>query len=294
MLVEIFILQNLTNYVIICDMNSVKQNHQKHNERIKATELATWLLSRGVSSATTDDIAALLTIPKNQVPQRLAPLKKRGELVALANGLWAPVPPEYLTWGAPPAVDIIDALMNYLSLDYYVGWLSAAALHGASHHAPQVFQVAVSRAVRAKTIGRSKLQFYQRNRLHLVALTKTESKNGAVLISNKETTMLDIASDIGYVGGISNAANLIIEMCEAGVPDLYAITALSSHYPTSAIRRLGYLMERFADVPGWEQLKVISDQRSATVSLLDPLSANLGVIDRNWMLKINQEVDPDV
>jgi predicted transcriptional regulator of viral defense system len=273
--------------------NMVSKNHE-YNERIKASELAERLLSWGVSSATTDHIADLLAIPKNQVPQRLAPLKKRGLMVPLAKGLWAPVPPEYLVWGAPPALDIIDALMCHLSLDYYVGWLSAAALHGASHHAPQTFQVAVSRTVRAKTIGRSRFQFYHRNHIHFVSLVKTESKNGAVPVSSKETTMLDIASDIGYAGGINNVANLIIEMCEAGEPDLYVLAALSNHYPASAIRRLGYLLERFTDVLGLERLKVISDQRGTAVSLLNPLSINVGNIDKNWMLKINQEVDPDI
>ncbi|MDR0221390.1 MAG: type IV toxin-antitoxin system AbiEi family antitoxin, partial [Lachnospiraceae bacterium] len=194
-------------------MNNTKPGFQQNNERIKAAELARWLLSRGVSSVTTADIAALLAVPMNQVPQRLAPLKKRGEIVLLAHGLWAPVPPEYLTWGAPPAMDVVDALMRHFALDYYVGWLSAAALHGASHHAPQVFQVAVSRAVRAKTIGRSEFRFFQRSHVRLVAIDEMESRNGAVRVSNRETTMLDIASDIGYVGGIDNAANLITEMC---------------------------------------------------------------------------------
>jgi len=290
----VFILQNLTICVSICNMNNFFTDYKAYTGRVKASELANWLLSRGVSSVTTSDIAALLDVPKNHVPQRLAPLKKRNEIVLLANGLWAPVPPEYLTWGAPPAIDIIDAIARYLRVDYYIGWLSAAELHGASHHAPQVFQVAVSRALRVKNIGRSEIQFYHRDHLHLAASVMVELKNGAVPISSKESTLLDIASDIGFVGGIDNAANLIIELCDTSAPDINAICALSEHYPASAVRRLGFITERFTDISELELLKAISNRRNSGISLLDPQSDNTGSVDKTWRLKINREASPDV
>jgi len=276
-------------------MDSVLLEAQKPNIRIKATDLTIWLLSRGISSITTGDISVLLAIPKNQVSQRLAPLKKRGEITLLANGLWAPVPPEYLTWGAPPAIDIIDALMHHLSIDsYYVGWLSAAVFHGAAHHAPQVFQVAVTRAIRFKKIGRSIIHFYYRDHTKDVRTVFVESKNGAVPISNKETTLLDITSDVGYVGGIDNAANLVIELCEASPPDITVINDLSVYYPVSAIRRLGYIFQHFTDVKNFDKLKAVSDNRTVAVSLLDPKSKSIGCIDKYWKLKINREVCPDL
>ena len=275
-------------------MNNVTLFNRSPLERIKPAELSRWLLSRGISSITTDDIAALLGIPKNQVSPRLAAPKKRGEIVLLANRLWAPVPPEYMIWGAPPALDFIDDLMRHLNVDYYVGWLSAAELLGASHHAPQVFQVAVSHVRRARIIGRSRLQFYQRDHIHLAARIKIESKSANVPVSSRETTLLDIASDIGFVGGIDNAANLIMELCETTVPDPKTLASLAAHYPSSAIRRLGYIMDHFTDVSAPAQLKAISDNRNTSISLLDPQSANTGKIDKIWQLKINREVNPDL
>lgn len=275
-------------------MNSAAICNQSQYERVKAPELASWLLSRGISSITTDEAAALLGIPKNQVSQRLAAPKKRREMVLLVNGLWAPVPPEYKTWGAPPAIDIVDALMRHLNTTYYVGWLSAAAYLGASHHAPQIFQVAVSHGRRTRILGRSKLQFYQRDHIHLAATTKIESKNGSVPISNREMTLLDIADGIAFVGGIDNAANLIIELCEASAPNLEELASLAMHYPSSTVRRLGFFMEYFTNIPVPEQLKAISDDRKTSVSLLDPQSAAIGIIDKYWQLKINREVNPDI
>ena len=264
-----------------------------NTERVKATALPAWLLSRGIASVTTDEAAALIGVPKNQVPQRMASLKKRNEIVPLAKGLWAPVPPEYRTWGAPPAIDIINSVMRYIGVDYYVGWLSAAELLGASHHAPQVFQVAVSSALRQKSIGRSVLKFYHRSHISLIDTVNVETKNSPVPTSSKETTLLDIASDIGLVGGIDNAANLIIELCESP-PGFNALAALAAYYPSSAVRRLGYLMEHFTDNAEIEPLRAISDSRQTSTSLLDPQSDNVGVVDVSWRLKINREVDPDV
>jgi len=214
--------------------------------------------------------------------------------VLLANGLWAPVPPEYMTWGAPPAIEFIDALMSHVHSKYYIGWLSAAALHGASHQASQVFQVATSQAIREKTIGRSRLRFYQREHIDHIETIKIETKSGTVSLSSRETTLLDIANDIKMVGGIDNAANLVIELCETSAPDTHTLAVLSEQYPLSAIRRLGYLLENFTDVPDLECLKLICAEQKTSVSLLDPQSPNTGVIDRSWHLKINREVNPDI
>jgi hypothetical protein len=49
------------------------------------------------------------------------------------------------------------------------------------------------------------------------------------------------------VGGIDNAANLIIELCEIPI-DFSALVAFAELYPTSAIRRLGFLLEHFTDI----------------------------------------------
>ena len=82
-------------------------------KHVKETELPTWLLARGITSLTTDEISAIINMPKNQVPQRLALLNK---LLLFTCGLWAPIPPEYMTWGAPPAIVFIDSMMRYMGM----------------------------------------------------------------------------------------------------------------------------------------------------------------------------------
>ena len=133
------------------------------NPPLPARNLADWMLENGLVAATTAEIARLLAIPEGHVRQRMATLRSHGEVVSPARGLWVPIPHEYRSWGAPEALYYIDALMEYYKTDYCIGWLSAAELYGASHQAPQVFQVATSRPLRSKNVGRSKLQFVTRD-----------------------------------------------------------------------------------------------------------------------------------
>lgn len=69
------------------------------------------------------------------------------------------VPPEYRATGSPPASWFIDELMRHLEQPYYVGLLSAAAIHGASHQQPMTFQVVTSRSTREMRTGKVIIRF---------------------------------------------------------------------------------------------------------------------------------------
>lgn len=56
-------------------------------------------------------------------------------------------PADYRSWGVLPGELFIDGMMRALGREYYVSLLTAAAMHGAAHQAPQVFQVMVDRHV---------------------------------------------------------------------------------------------------------------------------------------------------
>ncbi|MDR1794711.1 MAG: type IV toxin-antitoxin system AbiEi family antitoxin [Erysipelotrichaceae bacterium] len=270
------------------------ENLSKVTKAIKPAQIPNLLLSQGVATATTEVIAKILGIPKNQVSQRMAPLKLRGEIITPAKGLWVPVPPEYLAWGAPAALDLIAPFMSYFGANYYVGWLSAAELHGASHHAPQVFQVATDMAIRDRTVGRTSLRFFQRSNLQHIPVIKKESKNGLVRVSSKEATLLDITTNIRMVAGIDNAANLVVELCDDEDISMNEINRISDFYPAAALRRLGWLMENFTAIRGLEELKAKAASESTSITLLDPLSSYGGSIDQSWCLQINRKVEPDV
>lgn len=60
-------------------------------------------------------------------------LKQQGRVASPRRGFYVVVPPEYRVAGSLPASWFIDDLMRHLGQPYYVGLLSAAAIHGAGH-----------------------------------------------------------------------------------------------------------------------------------------------------------------
>ncbi len=125
----------------------------------RAPRLADWALSHGRSAFSTSDLAGILGVPPAQVSERLSAPLARHEWCTPARGLWVPVPPEYRAWGAPPGIEIVEALTQHLAVPYYVGWLSAAQQQGVAQQSPQLLQIAVSRQVRDRQVGRTRFAF---------------------------------------------------------------------------------------------------------------------------------------
>ncbi|TAM91034.1 MAG: hypothetical protein EPN43_04880 [Jatrophihabitans sp.] len=258
---------------------------------VRAPALADWLLAHGISSLTTHEVAGYLAVPDDQVRRRVQAPRQRGQWVSPAHGLWIPVPPEYRTWGAPPGIEIIDILMHHLEAGYYVGWLSAAELHGAAHQAPQVLQVATSRQVRARQVGRSHFEFQIRDRLQGLPTIAWPTRSGSARVATAELTMLDVASDIQLAGGVDNVATVLIELAENERFDVAGLTELSARFPVAPVRRVGWVLENLAGLDTMDRLHESVASRTATPSILDPLGSRTGAVDRRWKLRVNRDVE---
>ncbi|MCL2788064.1 MAG: type IV toxin-antitoxin system AbiEi family antitoxin [Micrococcales bacterium] len=262
----------------------------KEEPMVRAAQAADWAMSRGIASLTTVELAGLLGVPVSQVPQRMSVPKKRGEWVTPARGLWVPVSPEFRGWGGPPATESIVPLTRHLDVSYYVGWLAAAAVHGAAHHAPQVTHVAVSRLVRDRRVGRADLRFHTREHVDVLPGEERMTRAGPYRISTPEVTALDLASDIALAGGLVNAATVIVDLAdEAGLVDA-TLAGLTCWYPHAAARRVGWIMETFSEY----QLDSLADQVAkgpANPARLHPSQPLTGKLDHRWRLRINAEVE---
>ena len=87
------------------------------------------------------------------VKKALQRLARRRRVAKVKSYFYVIVPLEYLHAGGPPPSWFIDDLMRAMERAYYVGLLSAAALHGASHQQPQEFQVFTDRPIRPMQVG---------------------------------------------------------------------------------------------------------------------------------------------
>jgi predicted transcriptional regulator of viral defense system len=259
---------------------------------VGAPDIADWALARGRSSFTSAELAELLNVSEDQVRRRLHAPARRGEWVMPVRGLWVPVPPEFRLWGGPPGIELVDAMMRHLGVGYYVGWLTAAGLHGAAHQAPQVFQVGVNRQVRDRQVGRTRFEFAQRDVVGIPTVTHP-TRSGTALVSTPAATALDVAADIARSGGADNAATVILELAEVDRFDVLDVAGLAPRFPAAAGRRVGWMLERFAQRDDLDPLRLVVNGLAATPSRLDPAGAASGELDARWLLYLNRALDPD-
>ncbi|HZJ10375.1 MAG TPA: type IV toxin-antitoxin system AbiEi family antitoxin [Trueperaceae bacterium] len=204
------------------------------------------------------------------------------------------MPPEYRTWGAPEGIEIVDALMRHVRTDYYVGWLSAAAIHGAAHHAPQLFQVAVARATRDRVVGRTSFEFFTRSRTTVMPTISKETRSGAAKVSSAEATALDLAASPYIAGGMDTSATVLIELSDDQKLPPENLIALADFFPSAAVRRLGWILTTFSGRDDLEELCAHTAASGAAPSKLDATLPSRGPIDKAWSLIINTQVVPDV
>jgi predicted transcriptional regulator of viral defense system len=216
--------------------------------------------------------------------------KRRGEWITPARGLWVPVPPEFRGWGGPPATEFVDQLMAHLDVDYYVGWLAAASLHGAAHHAPQVTRVATSRLVRPRQAGRARLTFHERSRIGLLPTVGRTGRSGRFRVSSPEVTALDVASDIGLAGGLDNAATVIADLADEAALDDAALAAVAPLFADAAVRRVGWIVERFTG-RRMDTLAAFAAESQSAPSRLHPSLPPAGAVDGRWGLRLNTKVE---
>lgn len=171
--------------------------------------------------------------------------QKHGHLISPRRGFYVIVPPQFMSWGAPPPSWYIDALMYHESRPYYVGLLKAAELHGATHQAVMEFQVVTDKRIPKIRAGRSSVVFYYRKDMDAVAagLEDRKTDTGRMRVSCLELTMLDLLRYPHAGGGLDNIATVIADLGGQADPERLAI--LSGAFERSVSQRLGHMLDRF-------------------------------------------------
>src|ERR1700677_3150967 len=218
-------------------------------------ELPDTLISQGRYWASSGELAELAGVPVAHVYPGLQRLRRRGSMFSPARGFYVVIPPEYRSWGVLPGELFIDGMMRALGRKYYVSLLTAAAMHGAAHQAPQVFQVMVDRHVADRDIERVRLRFYANEHIEQMAVQERQVDTGRIRLATRETTLVDLAVHPDHAGGLGNIATVIIEI---GDLDVSQFARLLSVRPRSVTRRLGWMLEQFRDDLASEPLREVA------------------------------------
>jgi predicted transcriptional regulator of viral defense system len=212
--------------------------------RSSLSDLVTTLQSEGRITFTRAEAIAALGITEAAFLKTAARLQKRHMLLNPRHGFYVAVPPQFLSWEAPPPAWYIDALMRHEKCPYYVGLLKAAELHGASHHAVMEFQVVTDRQLRKIRAGRSWITFYFRKDLESVrdGIVDYKTDTGGMKISGPELTALDLFRYMHVAGGIDAVATVMTDLAER--IDGKKLSAMAAHFERACGQRLGYLLDR--------------------------------------------------
>jgi len=248
------------------------------------------LISQGRYWATTAQLETLTGERGAVLRTSLARLVRDGRLFSPARGLYVVVPSEYWTWKVLPAEWFIDAMMNHLGRDYYVSFLNAAALYGASHQAPQTFRVVVNKPLKDRDIARVRLRFTTSEHVKEMPTERRAVQTGYMVVATPETTVVDLAWRPKLGGGISNIATVLKGI---GNLDAELLARTASLRRRATVRRLGWLIERFRPDLDTHWLRVVARPEIGEPSLLVP-GRRRGELDRSWGLRINSRVEPDV
>ena len=260
-------------------------------------------LSRGRACFSREEALVALGLNSNAFIAAAGRLAKKQRLVSPRRGFYLILRPEDRVSGAPDPVRWIDSLMNYLGLDYRISLLRAAAFHGSSHQAAMVFQVIVPKQLRVFEIGRHRVQFiYQAPAAFAKTnvpdwLSQMKSEAGYAKVAGVELTLLDSARYFHKAAGINGVAQIAKDLGASADPRRLAKAAAA--YENSAVRRLGYLLDRSGNARQAKALEPFA-RKAKSMKPLDPSvkpligsPAGLHEKDSRWMLVINEPVEID-
>ncbi|MBN8687721.1 MAG: type IV toxin-antitoxin system AbiEi family antitoxin [Chitinophagales bacterium] len=233
-------------------------------------------------------------ISDKAIHQSLYRLKVKSQIAQIRKGFYAIISPEYSNQGMVPPPLFIDDLMRSLNKRYYVGLLSAAALHGAAHQQPMEFFVITEKpALRKINSKKLKLNFYIKKDWGDEDIIKKKTDAGNINVSTPELTALDLLYYTDNIG-INNTVSILKELLSEIKPS--ELTNTAKRYPqTAAIQRLGYLLdkelanEKLSDA----LIKALKGRNIFPVSLSNQKSKS-AEIDDKWKVIKNINIESDL
>lgn len=179
----------------------------------------------------------------NAIKKSLSRLMHRGRVVKVKDYFFVVVPLEYQSAGSPPVSWYIHDLMAAMGRPYYVGLLSAAGLHGASHQQPQEFQVVTDRYIRPMSAGRTRIRFFTSKYIVDAACVNMKTPTGSMRVSTPETTAVDLVRFAKSAGHLDHVSTVLAELASSTDPKkLVAAARRVDDVPN--IQRLGFILDQ--------------------------------------------------
>jgi predicted transcriptional regulator of viral defense system len=267
--------------------------YKQNFEGDKLSELVDFYQVNGRYILTREDALGALGVSVEALKKAARRLVAKRRLAVPRRGFFVIVPVEYREAGAPPPSWFIDDLMKFLRQPYYVGLLSAAALHGAAHQQPQEFQVVTNKQLRNMAAGRARVRFFRKLHLERTPTVEMRTETGAMLVATPEATALDLLRYIEGAGHLGNVATVLAELAEKmDAERLAQVARTESELPTA--QRLGHLLDQVGARDTASSLAAwIEERRPRFVPLRADRSVRRAAKDRRWRVLVNEKVEAE-
>ncbi len=239
------------------------------------------------------EAAHVLGVSENALQKSITRLSKKGKVAYLKKGLYQIIPVEYESAGSLPPEWIIHDLMAHLGIPYYIGLLSAAALHGAAHQAPQIFQVICQKQVPKLTLGHLRICFYVSQDFSSIPTQEMKTPAGYVKVSTAEGTAFDLIRYLHQSGHLNHVATLLSELGEE--MDDEKLTLVAQNLSLRYSQRLGYLLDSLGYASLTQSLHCLVSQKNLRYIPLRPdASTHNAEKNRKWHILVNEKVESDL
>ena len=289
---DILHLRNTTHCVVLrkqnIDMKTEVQSYNYLEDYLDAVR------AKGRYAFTVDELKDKFDISDKAIHQNLYRLKAKKRIVQVRQGFYTILPAEYARQGILPTNLFIDDMMNMLHKKYYVGLISAAAIHGASHQqSMETFIITEKPALRDIKNKKVKINFFVKNDWNKDDIKQVKTDAGFINVSSPELTALDLLYYADKIG-MNRIITILSELAEAIKPTNLNKTA-KNYSQTAAVQRLGYLLEtelndqKLSDV----LYKIIAPKLGVNIPLM-PGKDKIGEVDLKWKIIRNIKIESDL
>lgn len=240
------------------------------------------------------EVEAALKLEQAALTKGLQRLQRAGRIRMIRRGFYVIVPLEYATSGIVPADWFVDDMMKFLEQRYYVGVLTAAALHGASHQQPQEYQVVVARPERAIRTANLNIRFFLKKSMAQAPVERVKAYTGFLTVSSPAVTALDLVRFAPAIGGLDAVMTVLEDLVEKTTPE-DLLKAVQQESERSQVQRLGWLLERTKRPQLAEGLAIWLGRQKPTKTPLDVSAPVAGSRkDPRWQVIVNAEPQGEV
>ncbi|MDD3005238.1 type IV toxin-antitoxin system AbiEi family antitoxin [Flavobacterium sp.] len=289
---EILYLRNTTHCVVDSKQNILVQTGSQTYNYLE--EYIDSVRAKGRYAFTLEELKGKLEVTDKAILQNLYRLKLKNKIVQIRKGFYTILPAEYSRYGVIPSNMYLDDMMQSLNRKYYLGLISAAAIHGASHQqSMETFVITEKPALRDIKNKKLKINFLVKNEWNKEDIKQVKTEAGYINVSSPELTALDLLYYVDKLG-MNRIITILKELVEVIKPNILAKTA-KNYSQTAAVQRLGYLLEYELDNEKLSQViySTIADKKGTNIPLM-PGKNKKGNTNTKWRIINNIKIESDL